>query len=125
MGKFFEDLKEGLEEAIEYEKGKKTLRSRLIELPPPPKHYSAKEIKKIRTKLNYSQAVFARILNISIKTVQAWESGQRSPNHAALRLLEIIDEGIYAPKYVKRPPKSLENTYKNQKTNRRIGAHTS
>lgn len=61
MGKFFEDLKEGLEEAIEYEKGKKTLRSRLVELPSPPKNYGAKEIKKIRTRLNYSQALFARI----------------------------------------------------------------
>lgn len=113
MGKFFEDLKEGLEEAIEYEKGKKTLRSRLVELPSPPKLYSAKEIKKIRTKLNYSQAVFARVLNISIKTVQAWESGKRSPNHAALRLLEIIDEGIYDPK---------ANAYKNQKMNSGIAA---
>jgi len=100
MGKFFEALKEGLEEAIEHEKGKKTLRSRFVELPPPPKHYSAREIKKIRTKLNCSQAIFARILNISIKTVQAWESGERSPNHAALRLLEIIDEGIYAPQAI-------------------------
>lgn len=97
MGKFFETLKEGLEEAVEYEKGKKTLRSRLVELPLPAKRYSAREIKKIRTKLNYSQAVFARVLNISIKTVQAWESGERSPNHAALRLLEIVDKGIYVP----------------------------
>ena len=75
MGKFFNALKEGLEEAIEYEKGKQTLRSRLVELPPPPKAYSARAIKRIRTKLNCSQAVFARILNISSKTVQAWEAG--------------------------------------------------
>lgn len=100
MGKFFDTLKEGLEEAVEYEKGKKTLRSRLVELPPPPKNYSARAIKRIRTKLNCSQAVFARILNISVKTVQAWEAGERSPNHAALRLLELIDQGIYVPNAV-------------------------
>ena len=113
MGKFFEDLKEGLEEAIEYEKGKKTLRSRLIELPAPSKYYGAREIKKIRVKLNYSQAVFARVLNVSIKTVQAWESGERSPNHAALRLIEIIDKGIYNPQVTSR-------TRQSQNRNRQI-----
>jgi len=35
MGKFFEDLKEGLEDIVAYQKGKKTLRTRLIELPEP------------------------------------------------------------------------------------------
>ncbi|HSX12095.1 MAG TPA: helix-turn-helix domain-containing protein [Rhabdochlamydiaceae bacterium] len=97
MSKFFKDLKEGLEEAIEYRKGKKTLRSKTIEIPPPAKEYRAAEIKKIRSKGNYSQGVFARILNVSLNTVQAWETGNRHPNHAALRLLEIIDKGIYRP----------------------------
>jgi putative transcriptional regulator len=118
MGKFFDTLKEGLEEAIEYEKGKKTLRSRLVELPPPPKIYGAKAIKRIRNKLNCSQAVFARILNISIKTVQAWEAGERSPNHAALRLLELIDQEIYIPKGVghqsQSQPKKRQGTVYNR-----------
>ena len=34
---------------------------------------------------------------MSLKTVQAWEAGDRNPNHAALRLLEIVDMGIYHP----------------------------
>ena len=34
-GKFFNDLKEGLEEVIAYKKGKLTLRSELIEIPEP------------------------------------------------------------------------------------------
>lgn len=106
MGKFFETLKSGLEEAVEYQKGKKTLRSHQIELPPPPKNFKPKDIKKIRAKLKCSQAVFARILNISVKTVQAWESGERSPSHAALRLLEIIDKGIYIPKGIGHTSKS-------------------
>lgn len=98
MGKFFDDLKEGLEEAIAYEKGKKTLRTRSIQLPNPPVRYKAKDIKKIRSKWQYSQGVFAVILNVSVKTVRSWESGERSPSHAALRLLEIVDHGIYHPK---------------------------
>jgi putative transcriptional regulator len=50
---------------------------------------SAKDIAQIRQKLNCSQAVFAMMLNISTKTVQAWEQGSREPGDAALKLLTI------------------------------------
>jgi len=69
----------------------------LIELPDPPKTYKAKDIRRIREEANYSQAVFSKILNVSVKTIQAWESGERIPSHIALRLLEIVDKGIYRP----------------------------
>lgn len=95
--KFFKDLKTGLEDAIAHEKGKLDLRSELIEIPEPPAEYRPKQIKKIREERHYSQGVFAKVLNVSIKTVQSWESGQRAPSHAALRLLEIVDKGIYCP----------------------------
>ncbi len=95
MGKLYKDLKKGLEEIIAYKKGKITLKSEIIQIPEPPKAYTPKEIKRIRG--NYSQGIFARVLNVSLNTVQAWESGDRNPNHAALRLLEIIDQGIYRP----------------------------
>ena len=100
--KFFKDLKKGLEEAIAYKKGKLDLRSELIEIPEPPAQYKAKQIKKIREKNHYSQGIFAKVLNVSIKTVQSWESGQRVPSHAALRLLEIVDKGIYRPEIYKK-----------------------
>ena len=32
-----------------------------------------------------SQSVFARVLNVSTKTVQSWEQGERKPSYAALR----------------------------------------
>lgn len=102
MSKFFKDLKEGLEEAIDYQKGKKTLRSKTIDIPEPAKEYKAAEIKRIRAKGNYSQGVFAKVLNVSLNTVQSWELGVRNPNHAALRLLEIVDKGIYRPKITRR-----------------------
>lgn len=98
MGRLFKELKKGFDEMIAHKEGKVTLRSERIEIPSPPANYSAKEIKKIREKYGYSQAVFARVLNLSVKTVQAWESGDRVPSHAALRLLEIIEKGIYRPK---------------------------
>ncbi len=96
MGKFFDDLKLSLEEAIDYERSKTTLKSRYVELPEPPTNYTAMDIKRIRG--HYSQGIFARVLNVSPKTVQSWESGERVPSHAALRLLEIVDKGIYRPK---------------------------
>ena len=97
MGRLFKDMKKGLQEIIAHKEGKITLKSEFIEIPEPPEEYGPRKIKNIRTKRNYSQGIFAKVLNVSIKTVQAWESGDRSPNHAALRLLEIIDQGIYHP----------------------------
>ncbi len=85
---FFEDLKAGLTAAIGHAKGeRKDLRTTV--LPRPPKELSAKEITKVRKQLNVSQAVFARYLNISTKTVQSWEQGLGKPNGASLKLLSI------------------------------------
>lgn len=50
-----------------------------------------------REQNNYSQGIFANVLNVSIKTVQSWESGVRAPSHVALRLLEVVDKGFYRP----------------------------
>ncbi len=97
MSKLFKGLKKGLEDALAYSEGKITLKSDLIEIPEPPRKYKAKEIKKIRESSHYSQGVFAKVLNVSIKTVQSWESGVRIPSHAALRLLEVVDKGYYRP----------------------------
>ena len=102
MGRLFKGLKTALEEAIAHDQGKLDLRSEIFEIPEPPAQYKAKDIKKIREKNRYSQGIFARVLNVSIKTVQSWESGQRMPNQAALRLLEIIDKGIYHPEIYKK-----------------------
>lgn len=99
MSKFYEKLKEGLEEVLAHKKGKITLRCEVIEIPEPPMEYKAKDIKKIRERGRYSQSIFAKVLNVSVKTVQSWESGERFPSHAALRLLEIVDKGFY-PKII-------------------------
>ena len=98
MGKFFEDLKEGLEEAVAYEEGKQTLRKHVIEIPEKPAAYTAKDVIRIRNSQHCSQGVFAKILNVSVRTVQAWESGLRRPSQSALRLLEILESGVYQPK---------------------------
>lgn len=101
MSKLFKGLKKGLEEALDHAEGKITLKSEIIDIPKPPTEYSAKDIKRIREQNHYSQGIFAIVLNVSIKTVQSWESGTRVPSHAALRLLEIVDKGFYRPRIAK------------------------
>ncbi len=83
----FENLKESLNEAIEHTEGKKELR--MTTLPRPPKKLSNIEIAGLRGEMNVSQAVFARYLNVSVKTVQSWEQGIGKPSGAALKLLSI------------------------------------
>jgi len=48
-----------------------------------------KEVRAIRQKLNMSQEVFARLLNVPVVTEASWEVGRRNPSGAALRLLQI------------------------------------
>ena len=60
-----------------------------IAVPRPPRAMSSADIASLRQQLKYSQSVFARVLNVSPKTVQAWEQGIRVPSDAALKLLSI------------------------------------
>lgn len=84
----FEELKQSLGEAIEHAQGKRNdLRTTI--LPELPKKLSQNEIISLRKDLNCSQAVFARALNVSLRTIQAWEQGLREPSDAALKLLSI------------------------------------
>jgi putative transcriptional regulator len=86
----FSELEESLNEALAFSRGEKIdLRVTGIKLPDAPKPISQKNIIRIRKQLNCSQAIFARLLNVSVKTVQAWEQGERNPSEAALKLLDI------------------------------------
>jgi putative transcriptional regulator len=86
----FADLKDALEDALAFERGKRfDLKVTRIQAPRPPKAMSPRDIARIRERLNCSQAVFAMMLNISPRTVQAWEQGSREPGDAALKLLTI------------------------------------
>ena len=59
---------------------------------PPPHHYQAKDIVRIRRKLKISQAILAHLLNANVSTVQKWERGARKPNGAVDRLLQILEK---------------------------------
>ena len=90
----FENVVDGLNQAIEYEKGKlKGVKTRRVTITPLP-HYSGKKIKKIRSKTKLSQKIFANVLGVSVKTVEAWESGKNEPARPAQRILAFLDTDI-------------------------------
>src|SRR5216117_1543328 len=88
--KVFADLLESANEALAHAKGKRELRT--TELPPPPRPVDGGGIKRLRTRLKMSQAVFARCLNVSTKLVQAWEAGRRTPAGPALLLVRLVEK---------------------------------
>ena len=59
---------------------------------PPVEPLEPEQIKKIREVSHVSQAVFARLLNASVSTVQKWEIGQKKPTGTALKLLHIVQK---------------------------------
>lgn len=89
MSSLFDDLKQGLEEAIDYEKGNGKARVKTYMIMPI-KEYSNKEIREIRIKAGMTQSVFASYMGVSKKTVEAWECGRTHPTGPAFRLLDIL-----------------------------------
>ena len=53
---------------------------------------SADKIEHIREANNVSQAVFARLINTKVGTLQKWESGVNSPQGPALKLLNLVND---------------------------------
>ncbi len=87
----FDEIRTGLEEVVAaLETGRKLTR-RTVRLPEAPPAISGEQIANLRQeKLHLSQHVFASVLNVSLKTVQAWEQGRNVPSGPALRLLWLL-----------------------------------
>jgi putative transcriptional regulator len=87
----FEALLRAVDEAVEHYHGRKhDLRTTVLPVPPTP--MKPAEVKRLRERVRASQSVFARALNVSPSTVQAWESGARSPDAGNLKLLRLGEE---------------------------------
>lgn len=87
----FESLKASLNEAIEHAEGKKEVRTRKITIKSVPT-FTARDIKEIRKNVDMTQTLFAQLLGVSKKTVEAWEAGTNLPNGSAKRLLQLFAE---------------------------------
>ena len=89
MSSLFDDLKKGLQEAIDYEKGQGKARIKTYMILPV-KEYTNVEIRDIRKRAGMTQSVFASYMGVSKKTVEAWECGRTHPTGPAFRLLDIL-----------------------------------
>ena len=84
---FFSGIKEGLEEALAYEKGKASLETiaRKKSLPDV-------NVKVERESLGMTQKAFANVLGVSKRTVEAWETGRNTPSPTAKNLIYLISQ---------------------------------
>ena len=92
----YKDIIVGLQEAVEYEKGDLKLRTMKVSLKPV-RRFEAAEVKSIRTMLGMSQGLFAGLIGVSPKTVEAWEAGRNTPNGPASRILDFIQQDPKLP----------------------------
>ena len=78
------EILEGIREIKVYKAGGIDLRTRVLAEP--------SAAKEIRARLHLSQAAFAGLMGVSLRTVQDWEQGRREPSGPAKSLLRIAEQ---------------------------------
>jgi putative transcriptional regulator len=89
MPTLFDDLQEGLLQAIDYANGKGSARVTTYKIDPITE-YNKDQIREIRMNAKMTQHVFADFLGVSVKTVEAWERGRTHPTGPAYRLMYLL-----------------------------------
>ncbi len=84
MSNAFNSIKQGLDEALEFSKGKKS--KAIVH------EFSPLDVKNIRAKIGMSQNEFASAFGISVSTLRHWERGDRTPHGPALVLLNVVSK---------------------------------
>jgi DNA-binding transcriptional regulator YiaG len=84
------DLVRDMRDLADHYKGKKKLTLRTFTVVAPVPRFSPSEIVELREVRKLSRPLFAQILNVPVVTVRKWESGERTPSGAALRLLQVM-----------------------------------
>ncbi|KEQ17569.1 helix-turn-helix domain-containing protein [Endozoicomonas numazuensis] len=79
-----QEILDGIEEIKAFKSGEGKLKTSILSEPSP-----AKEIRK---KLQLSQSAFAGFMGVSIRTIQDWEQGRRTPQGPAKALLRIAEQ---------------------------------
>lgn len=85
----YESIISGLNEAIRYENGNLKAKTSKLSVAPLP-DFDGDEIRSIRMSLNMTQVVFASVMGVSEKTIEAWEGGRCKPSGAAVRMLSML-----------------------------------
>ena len=84
------DLVRDVKDLADYYAGKRKLTLRTYTAVTRAPKFTPAEIVELREARNLSRPLFAQLLNVPPVTVRKWESGERNPSGAALRLLEIM-----------------------------------
>ena len=80
----FEDLVTSIKQAGRIRRGEMKP-SRVFEFAPA-------DVRAIRARLDKSQSEFARMIGVSVSTLQNWEQGRRHPEGPARALLKVAEE---------------------------------
>ena len=91
MSSIFDSIKQGLDEAVVFNKGE-TSKAIVHNIDPV-------DVKNIRANVGMSQNEFADAFGISVSTLRHWERGDRVPRGPALVLLNVV---VKEPKIVLR-----------------------
>ena len=78
------EILDGIKEIKKHKEGKIKLNTTTLADPSPSQ--------VIRKKLDLSQASFAGLMGVSIRTIQDWEQGRRSPKGPAKSLLRVAEQ---------------------------------
>lgn len=78
------EILEGIREIKAFKAGEIGLKTRQLSEPSP--------VKEIRKQMELSQAAFAALMGVSVRTIQDWEQGRRQPRGPAKSLLRIAEQ---------------------------------
>ncbi|WP_038249901.1 NadS family protein [Ghiorsea bivora] len=82
MNEAMNSIQQGLNEALNFAKGKQS--KAVVH------DFSPIDVKNIRTQIGMSQNEFASAFGISVSTLRHWERGDRKPQGPALVLLNVV-----------------------------------
>ncbi|QBQ56525.1 helix-turn-helix domain-containing protein [Nitrosococcus wardiae] len=77
-----EEFGQKLLESVHQMKAGQAARVTHVEIPP---------LVEVRNRIGLSQAQFAALLGVSVRTLQEWEQGRRQPSGAAKMLLRVAE----------------------------------
>ncbi len=80
----FEELVESIKEAGKIHRGEMKASREFV--------FDPQDVRAIREKLHKSQSEFARMIGVSVSTLQNWEQGRRQPHGPARALLVVASK---------------------------------
>ena len=92
-----ETVQDMMDSGIKVSFTKKELNLLGIEIPKV--QFTTNQIISIRKKMNLSQTVFAKVLNVSTSSIRQWEQGKRKPSGSTKVLLELLEKSPHLLDY--------------------------